>query len=57
MNNACIFMWRVIGYGLTVSPAFLHWPDAMQALPAMQTGLDSASHEIWAMDACKAMGD
>jgi len=40
-------MWRVKGYGLTVSPEFSAWSDAMLALPAMQEWLESAKQEEW----------
>lgn len=40
-------MWRVKGYGLTVSPAFSAWTEAMLALPAMKEWLNSAKNEEW----------
>lgn len=50
-------MWRVVGYGLTVSPEFSQWAEAMQALPAMKEWLASAQAEEWVMDAYESMGD
>ncbi|WP_020560467.1 glutathione S-transferase [Thiofilum flexile] len=38
-------MWRVVNYGLTVSPAFDRWAKAMLALPAMQEWLAGAKAE------------
>lgn len=38
-------MWRVRNYGLTVSPAFERWSEAMYNLPAMQEWLASAKAE------------
>ncbi|MEZ5450664.1 MAG: glutathione S-transferase [Thiolinea sp.] len=38
-------LWRVVGYGLEVSPAFERWAEAMQALPAMQEWLAAAKAE------------
>ena len=42
-------MWRVVGYGLDVSPAFARWTQAMLALPAMQEWLEAAKAEAWTM--------
>ncbi|QEW05059.1 glutathione S-transferase family protein [Nitrincola iocasae] len=42
-------MWRVRNYGLTVSPAFDRWVQAMYDLPAMQEWLASARAETWQM--------
>ena len=50
-------MWRIVGYGLNVSPAFTQWAEAMQALPAMQEWLESARAEEWVMEHYEAMGD
>ena len=44
-------MWRVRNYGLTVSPAFDRWAQAMYELPAMQEWLASAREETWQMPA------
>lgn len=44
-------MWRVRNYGLTVSPTFDRWAQAMYALPAMQEWLASARAETWQMPA------
>lgn len=40
-------MWRVRGYGLTVSDDFATWSEAMYALPAMQEWLVAAQAEEW----------
>ncbi|MFY0664223.1 MAG: glutathione S-transferase [Natronospirillum sp.] len=42
-------MWRVRGYGLTVSDDFSAWSAAMLALPAMQEWLAAAQAETWSM--------
>ena len=44
-------MWRVRNYGLTVSPAFDRWAQAMYELPAMQEWLAAAREETWQMPA------
>jgi glutathione S-transferase len=44
-------MWRVRNYGLTVSPAFDRWAQAMYELPAMQEWLTAAREETWQMPA------
>lgn len=38
-------MWRAVGYGLQVSPAFARWVEAMRALPAMQEWQAAAQEE------------
>jgi glutathione S-transferase len=40
-------LWRVVGYQLDVSPLFVQWIIAMQALPAMQEWLAAAEIETW----------
>ena len=50
-------MWRVVGYGLDVSPAFAQWAKAMQALPAMQEWLAAAQDEEWIIEAYEAYGE
>lgn len=40
-------MWRILGYGLQVSPSFDRWAQAMYALPAMQEWLEAAEQEPW----------
>ncbi|WLD58465.1 glutathione S-transferase [Salinispirillum sp. LH 10-3-1] len=42
-------MWRVRGYGLTVSDEYAAWSEAMYALPAMQEWLAAAQAETWSM--------
>ncbi|MFC3851396.1 glutathione S-transferase [Salinispirillum marinum] len=42
-------MWRVRGYGLTVSDDFVAWSAAMYALPEMQEWLAAAQAETWSM--------
>lgn len=42
-------MWRVKGYGLTVSSEFEQWSQAMLELPAMQEWLASAKEEVWSI--------
>ncbi|TBR44276.1 glutathione S-transferase [Marinomonas agarivorans] len=42
-------MWRVKGYGLTVSEEFKAWSDAMLTLPAMQEWLAGAQQEEWSI--------
>lgn len=49
-------MWRIVGYGLEVSPAFEKWAKAMQALPAMQEWLAAAQNEEWTIEAYEAFG-
>lgn len=48
-------MWRVLGYGLDVSPGFMRWAAALQALPAMQEWLASAKAEEWVMEKYEAV--
>jgi glutathione S-transferase len=43
-------MWRVRNYGLTVSPAFERWANAMYALPAMQEWLASAKADPYVIE-------
>lgn len=43
-------MWRVKGYGLTVSPEFAEWSEAMLALPEMQEWLASGQQEEWRIE-------
>ena len=50
-------MWRVVGYGLDVSPAFAKWAKAMQELPAMQEWLSAADNEEWTIEAYEAYGE
>ncbi|PWQ92571.1 glutathione S-transferase [Leucothrix pacifica] len=50
-------MWRIVGYGLDVSPAFSKWATAMQALPAMQEWLAAAQDEEWTIEAYEAYGE
>lgn len=44
-------MWRVRNYGLTVSPPFDRWAQAMYELTAMQEWLTAAREETWQMPA------
>lgn len=44
-------MWRVLGYGLDISPAFEKWAKAMLSLPAMQEWLAAAQQESWVIEA------
>lgn len=50
-------MWRVVGYGLEVSPAFSKWAEAMQALPEMQDWLAAAKAESWTIETYEAAGE
>ncbi|HPE61785.1 MAG: glutathione S-transferase family protein [Thiothrix sp.] len=50
-------MWRVTGYGLSVSEPFARWCKAMQALPAMQEWLASARAEQWQLAQYERIGE
>ncbi|MEX1057974.1 MAG: glutathione S-transferase family protein [Natronospirillum sp.] len=50
-------MWRVRGYGLTVSPAFAHWSQALYELPDMQQWLASAEQEEWVIESYERAGE
>ncbi|PWQ96267.1 glutathione S-transferase family protein [Leucothrix arctica] len=50
-------MWRVLGYGLDVSPAFNNWAKAMKALPEMQEWLAAAQQEEWVLDEYEACAE
>ncbi len=50
-------MWRVRGYGFSVSRSFARWSDAMFALPAMQQWLAAATAEQWVIDDYDKIGE
>lgn len=49
-------MWRVRGYGFSVSDSFARWSQAMFELPAMQQWLACASREEWVIEHYDAIG-
>ena len=50
-------MWRVLGYGLDVSPAFDRWAKAMKDLPEMQEWLAAAQQEEWVIEQYEACAE
>lgn len=48
--------WRAKGYGLTISPLFVTWSDAMMALPEMVQWVEEAALETWRVEETEQIG-